>query len=166
MKVMRILFPVLLLAFVACTENVEPEIPETPVAPETPASGNATEQEREEINAFIERRNKAMIDRDIETLNTMMADDLVLVHMSGATQSKQEWLDEIVSETMRYYAIEIRNLTINVENDTATVSYLSIIEARIWGTHNTWRMNSSLTLMRTADGWIWTNTKRPDTNRL
>lgn len=162
MKVLKIIIPMLILTFAACAETIEPDFPKNSDNTEN-VSGNVTEKDKEEITAFLERRNKAMIDRDIETLDAMMADDLVLVHMSGATQSKQEWLDEIAAETMRYYAMEIQNLTINVENDTATVSYLSIIDARIWGSRGTWRMNSSLTLTRTADGWIWSNTKRPNT---
>lgn len=53
-----------------------------------------------------------MVERDIETLRSLMADDLVLVHMSGQTQSKEEWLEEIRNETMRYYSIRIENLHI------------------------------------------------------
>lgn len=163
MKALKIILPMLVLTFAACAETIEPDFPENSDNTET-ALGNVTEKDKEEIIAFLERRNKTMIDRDIEILDAMMADDLVLVHMSGATQSKQEWLDEIAAETMRYYAIEIQNLTINVENDTATVSYLSIIDARIWGSRGTWRMNNSSTLPRTVDGWIWSNSKRPDAN--
>lgn len=162
MKIARFISPVLAIALLSCTEADGADVPIPTDNTEIPASENTTEQDMEEISEFIGRRNKAMIDRDIETLDSMMADDLVLVHMSGATQSKQEWLDEIAAETMRYYAIEIQNLTADVKNDTAEVSYLSIIEARIWGSHGTWRMNSSLTLTRTADGWVWSNARRPD----
>ncbi len=43
-----------------------------------------------------------------------MAEDLILVHIPGATQTRQEWLDEIAAETMRYYRMEREKLTIEV----------------------------------------------------
>lgn len=119
-------------------------------------------QEQQEIIVFLDRWGNAMIDRDIETLGSLMADDLILVHITGATQTKQEWLDEIAAETMRYYNIERQNQTIEVTSDRAIARYTSVIDARIWGSRNTWRLNTTMYMTKVGDNWIRTNPPRSD----
>ncbi len=114
-------------------------------------------QNQQTISAFIQKRNKAMIERDIETLSSMMDDNLILVHMSGATQTKKEWLDEIANETMRYYGIETQNLKIEIKDNHAVATYISVIDARIWGVRGTWRMNITMHLLEVENGWLWSN---------
>lgn len=113
--------------------------------------------EQREIAAFIEQRNAAMVNRDTAALGRMMADDIILVHINGRRQTKQEWLTEIANETMRYYNIRTENLSIEINGNHASASFTSIIEARIWGSHNTWTLNGGMYLTRTEDGWIWSN---------
>lgn len=137
---------------------------QNPSGNETGADTDYT-PEQQEVADFINRRNKAMVDRDLETLRSMMADDLVLVHMSGQTQSKEEWLEEIQNETMRYYSINIENLNITINGNKATATYTSIMDARIWGSRGTWRMNSTMNLEKTGNrGWLWTTSGRPQGN--
>lgn len=112
---------------------------------------------RQEIAAFIERRNRAMIDRDTLALGGMMSDDLTLVHITGATQTKREWLDEIAKESMRYYRIETKDLSIEKDGDNTMARYTSVIEARIWGVHGTWTLNSVMHLRHIGNGWLWCN---------
>lgn len=155
----------------ACTQdNEEPQLP--PQLDNQEQTGGSNEenddeltQEQREIADFLDRRNKAMVDRDIETLRSLMADDLVLIHMSGQTQSKEEWLEEIKNETMRYYSIEMEDLHITVDGNRATATYTSIMDARIWGSRGTWRMNSTMNLEQTEPrGWLWTTSGRPQSN--
>lgn len=155
----------------ACTQdNEESLIPPQTDNQEQPAGSNEANegeltQEQKEIVDFIERRNKAMVERDIETLRSLMADDLVLVHMSGQTQSKEEWLEEIRNETMRYYSIRIENLHIAIDGNRATATYTSVMDARIWGSRGVWRMNSTMNLEKTENsGWLWTTSGRPQGN--
>ena len=57
-----------------------------------------------------------------------MDDDLVLVHMSGATQSKESWLQDIADETMRYYKIDVTKFDGSVDGDRAVVKATNVIE--------------------------------------
>ena len=113
--------------------------------------------EKQEIEAFIRERNKAMCDQDTLKLGRMMADDLMLVHMSGARQSKTSWLKDIADGTMRYYNIDMKKLEITVNGDYAVARMTSSIEARIWGSHGTWTVPSTMHLRKTEGGWLWTN---------
>lgn len=74
-------------------------------------------QVEQEIVTFLDRWQRAMTDKDMATLGSLVADDAALVHITG--QTKQEWLDEVAAETMRYYDIERENLRIEVDGDRA-----------------------------------------------
>lgn len=113
--------------------------------------------EKQEVEAFIRNRNKAMCEQDTLSLSRMMADDLMLVHMSGAKQSKSSWLKDIADGTMRYYNINMQKLDIEVDGDRATAKMTSAIEARIWGSHGKWTLSSTMHLRKTNSGWLWTN---------
>ena len=117
------------------------------------------ENDRNVLRDWISVFNKAMCEKDTETLDILMDDDLVLVHMSGATQSKASWLQDIAAETMRYYHIDITRFECSVDGDRAVIKSTNVIEARIWGSHGTWTLKGT-TYLRRADnkyGWIRCN---------
>ena len=58
------------------------------------------ENDRKVLRDWTSAFNKAMCEKDVKTLDILMDHDLVLVHMSGATQSKESWLQDIADETM------------------------------------------------------------------
>ncbi len=117
------------------------------------------ENDQKEFRNWISSFNKAMCEKDTKTLDILMDDDLVLVHMSGATQSKKSWLQDIADETMRYYHIDVTNFACSVDGNRAVVKTTSVIEARIWGSHGTWTLNGTTYLRRTDNqfGWIRCN---------
>lgn len=119
---------------------------------------NAAEQE---IKNLLETRNQAMIDRDIPVLDQLMADDLILTHMSGAKQTKDEWLSAIEDQTMRYNKIDVENLSIKVDGQQAEALYRSIIDANIYGSQGTWKMDSTTYLEKIAGQWQIVSSARP-----
>lgn len=126
---------------------------------ETPVNQTQTPTDlQSEITNFIERRNKAMIEKDINTLSSLMAEDLILVHITGTRQTKQEWLNDIANERMRYFKIETKNLKINkIDDNTATATYQSVITANIYGSQGTWTLNINQKFSKTEKGWLWVN---------
>ena len=56
-----------------------------------------TESEEEVLQRFMEFQ-KAMIEKDLDMLNEILDDDYTLTHMSGKTQTKQEYIDEIMDD--------------------------------------------------------------------
>ena len=144
-----------LFTFTACAkEDAEPQQPNN----EDPQQEqeDMTEQQQE-IVAFLDSWAQAMVDRDVATLGSLMSDDLILVHITGATQTKQEWLDEIAAETMRYYSIRLENEVIEVSGNRASAVYISVLDARIWGSRNTWRLNVTMYMAKISGRWIRVN---------
>lgn len=114
-------------------------------------------QAEQEVVAMLNKRDKVMIDRDIETLGSLMADNLVLVHITGRRQSKAEWLEEIRSENMRYYDIKRENFKVVITENRAIATYVSVLDARIYGSRNVWRLNVTTSLEKRDGAWIWVN---------
>ena len=52
-------------------------------------------------------RRQAMIHGDVDALLTLLADDLVWTHSSGATESKAEFISAIASGNVRYDELKI-----------------------------------------------------------
>ena len=113
------------------------------------------EKARVEILQYLSEWCKAMVDADTEKLGSMMADDIILRHITGQTQTKQEWLDEVGSGSMDYHEIEQRDVNFQfIDNTTADVSYTSVIRATIWGSNGTWTLHNTMRLARINGHWI------------
>lgn len=116
---------------------------------------NDMEKAREEILQYLSEWCTAMVDADTEKLGSMMADDIILRHITGQTQTKQEWLDEVASGSMDYHEIEQRDVNINfINSETADVSFTSVITATIWGSYGIWTLHNTMRLARINGRWI------------
>ena len=116
---------------------------------------NDMEKAREEIRQFLDEWRTAMIDADTVKLGSMLADDIILRHITGQTQTKREWLDEVAGGSMDYHEIEQRDVNIEfVNNEIADVAFTSIITATIWGSKGTWTLHSTMRLARINSHWI------------
>ena len=96
-----------------------------------------------------------MVDADTGKLGRMLADDIILRHITGQTQTKQEWLDEVSGGSMDYHKIERRDVNIKfINSETADISFTSIITATIWGSSGTWTLHNTMRLARINGRWI------------
>ena len=116
---------------------------------------NDMNKAREEIEQYLSEWCKAMVDADTEKLGSMMADDIIMRHITGQTQTKQEWLDEVGSGSMDYHKIEQSDVNIQfINSETADVSFTSVITATIWGSNGTWTLHNTMRLGRINGRWI------------
>ena len=101
-----------------------------------------------EVNQYLDCWNAAMVSADTAALATMMDEAIVLRHLSGATQTRSEWLADVKSGTMRYYNVEKRDVRIRQEVDgSIKVKFTSIITATIWGSRGTWTLHPTMRLV-------------------
>ena len=118
-------------------------------------------QEEEEIlQRFIEFQ-KAMIEKDPDKLNEIMNDNYTLTHMSGKTQTKQEYIDEIMDGTLNYYKSTINNPTISITDDDKAVIKADVtLDAKVYGMKGTWTLHSKQTMEKINNKWYlshWNN---------
>lgn len=113
--------------------------------------------DREQIAALYERLYRAMIAKDSATLASVMADDFVLIHMTGMRQTRRQYIDAILDGTLNYYDATTEQLDVRVDGDTATLSGRSRVTAAVFGGgRHTWPLQLSFRLRRTESGWKFT----------
>ncbi len=97
-----------------------------------------------------------MVAADTVRLGAMMDDSIILRHISGMSQTKDEWLEEVASGSMKYHKVEKRDVKITHEADggRTTVSFTSVITATIWGSHGTWTLHGTMLLKKRNGHWI------------
>ena len=113
------------------------------------------------ILSKLRERCDAMVDADIDALSRLLDDNIILTHMSGQTQTKDEWLAQIADGELDYQNIDIKNPEVSIDGDNASVSYTSVITGNIYGSQGTWTMNSTAAYARQNGEWIWVGTARP-----
>ena len=122
--------------------------------------GNLNDDQEEVLERFIEFQY-AMIEKDLEKLNELLKDNYTLRHMSGKTQTKAEYIDEIMDGTLNYYKSTINNPSIMIkEKDKAILKADVTLDAKVYGMKGTWTLHSEQTMEKINGKWYlskWDN---------
>ena len=113
----------------------------------------AGSSDEEQILAVYERMQQAMIDKDVDTLREIMGADTTVRHITGRTQTMDEWLADVSSGEMEYYSIDVTNPEIVINGDTAALTCSNVIEARIYGSHGTWTLSGGANFEKIDGKW-------------
>ena len=100
---------------------------------------------------------QAMTEADTETMAELVAEDVTFTHMSGRTQTREEYFSDIEDGSLRYYTIGIENPTIEVEGDNASITYTSVLNANAYGAQGTYRMQGTHRFEKIDGEWMSTN---------
>lgn len=112
------------------------------------------------INRFIEFQ-QALIDKNEDKLNEIIQEDYELVHMSGKTQSKKEFIEEVMNGTLNYFKSEIEEPTI-LWDDEENVSLVGdvTLTAKVYGIDGKWTLNTVVNFVKIDGNWYlgrWDN---------
>src|SRR5688572_20062316 len=107
-----------------------------------------------QVLAVVRQLAQLMIKRDTAAMNQILDEKYTLTHMTGYVQPKNEWFDEVMKESMKYYSAKEVNHSIEVNGNTATVLMQNLVDARIWGSRNVWRLQQKVTLQKRNGKWI------------
>lgn len=111
--------------------------------------------EKETLKAMYRQINRAMVEKDTDTLSQLLRAETVLVHMTGYSQPVAEWLEQIESEDMKYYSWKedaIKDIVIS--GNSASLIGQSQVKARIWGSGpSTWRLQVKMFFERVDGQW-------------
>jgi len=116
--------------------------------------GETMTSDEEQILAVYERMQQAMVDKDTDTLREMMGADTTVRHITGRTQTMDEWLSDVENEEMKYYSIEVTEPEIVIDGDTATLTCANVIDARIYGSRGTWTLSGGAAFEKTDGEWV------------
>lgn len=100
---------------------------------------------------------QAMTDADIDTMRETVPEDTVFTHMSGRQQTREEYFADVKSGALRYFTIGIENPVVEVDGDTASVTYTSVLNANAYGARGTYRMAGTHWFERRDGEWLTVN---------
>ena len=107
------------------------------------------------INRFVEFQ-QALIDKNEDKLNEIINEDYELVHMSGKTQSKEEFIFEVMDGTLNYYKSEILEPTIlwDDENNASLIADVRLT-AKVYGARGKWTLNTVANFKKIDGEWYF-----------
>ena len=121
---------------------------------------NLTDIQEDVLERFMDFQ-EAMIEKNLEKLNEIICDNYTLTHMSGKTQTKPEFIDEIMDGTLNYYKSTINNPDIKVCGENKAIFKADVaLDAKVYGIKGTWTLHSQQTLEKINDKWYiskWDN---------
>lgn len=112
--------------------------------------------DKEAIIDLYRRENKAMVDKDIVTLNQILAPTMQLTHMTGYVQPKLEWIDQIQNGQMKYFSSVEENIKdIKIDGNHASLIGQNKVKASIWGSGvATWPLQMKVNFTKVDGKWI------------
>ena len=113
--------------------------------------------EQEEVLAAYEAMQQAMIDKDVNAMRALTAEDKVFTHMSGKAQTREEFFGEIADGTLNYYSYQIAKLSVFVEGDRATLDASVALDARVYGMSGSWTLPVHARFAKAGGNWIQIN---------
>ena len=116
----------------------------------------------DELSALYQaaRYCQAMTEADIDTMRQIVSEDMTFTHMSGMTQTREEYFADVADGSLTYYAIGMENPVVEVDGDMAMLTYTSALTANAYGAQGTFRMKDTHYYQRIDGEWIAVN--RPE----
>ena len=110
--------------------------------------------DRARIEQLYREYWRCMIEKDVDGLRAMMADDYVLMHMTGTRQSADAFLRGLSRGTFHYFSAEHDAIDVTLRGDTAEMVGKSRVEAAVYGGgRHLWRLRGDFTLRKENGAW-------------
>ncbi len=114
--------------------------------------GAGAMSDEEQIVAAYQKMQDAVVNKDTDYLRSVMGD--TVRHITGKTQTIDEWLSDVENERMKYYSIKIEKPVVVINGNTAKLTCTNVIDARIYGSRGIWRLSGSASFKKIDGSWI------------
>jgi hypothetical protein len=108
----------------------------------------------EAFEALHKAMCRAMVAGDLAELDSILAEDFTLTHMTGYAQSRSEWLDAIESGEMQYHGMETVEAKVSTAGTATVLAARTLTDATIWGSRAMWRLTLRSWFEPRADDWV------------
>lgn len=99
----------------------------------------------------------AMVDKDENVLNEVIKDGTTFTHMSGKTQTKEEYIADIVSRRLDYKAYKIENPKVTIDGNKGILKAKVSLTANAYGAQGTWPFDTTAYLEKIDGKWYYRN---------
>jgi hypothetical protein len=110
--------------------------------------------EEKQVLDVTRQLTELMIKGNIAAIDKIVDAHFTLTHITGYVQTKAEWFSEIETERMKYHSYKEVKTSVQIDGDKAKFLGQNILDARIWGSRNNWRLQQVMDLEKRNGKWI------------
>lgn len=118
---------------------------------------NILSNEEEIILNRYKEMQQAMVDKDIDKLNNVVKDGTTFTHMSGRTQTKEEYFEDIRNGSLDYQSYTIENPSVSIDGNKAILKAKVTLTANAYGAKGSYPFNVSAYFEKVDNEWLYTN---------
>ena len=117
-------------------------------------------QESDRVIRVMERMLDGMVRKDPDLLRSVLSEGMVLVHMTGTRQTREQFLAQLMDGTLNYRSARIVDAHVTIDGDRAEVRLLTETVAAVYGGgYHKWDLALD-TELRNVDGeWVVTRSE-------
>ncbi len=108
----------------------------------------------EHVESIARERSRALVARDIATLERILAPQFVYTNASGVLTDKQAYLARVGTPRVQWISQELSDVQVRVVGDTAVLTAAVHDRATFDGEPLDARFRSTFVYVRSASGWI------------
>lgn len=148
---MKLIIKLLLLTFLL---NTTTACSQTKLKPQDAMENDKKDTDKSQVLTVTRQLTQLMIDKNLVEMSKILDTHFTLTHITGYVQPKDEWYTEIETERMKYYSYKEVQTSVEIDADKATFVGQNILDARIWGSRNSWRLQQTMQLEKRNGKWI------------
>ncbi|QDU36519.1 SnoaL-like domain protein [Maioricimonas rarisocia] len=94
------------------------------------AAGDDAEKSavEKELDEHGKRWQKAVEERDEETLRELLAEDFMAIETDGSTKTREQYIENVTQTNLTYREGELKNLKVRIYGNTAVVTARAILD--------------------------------------
>lgn len=118
---------------------------------------NMNETENEIVLNRYKEMQQAMVDKDEDVLKEVIKDGTTFTHMSGKTQTKEEYIADIISKRLDYKSYTIEHPEVTIEGNKAILKARVSLTANAYGAYGTYPFNVTAYFEKINGKWLYRN---------
>ena len=109
------------------------------------------------VLAAWEAMQQAMVDKNVDAMRALTTEDKTFTHMSGKTQTREEFFGELADGTLNYFGYEVHDPHVAIEGDRARLTGSTTLDARVYGISGSWTLPTDAHFVRMDGKWVQCN---------
>ena len=118
---------------------------------------NSLSNEEQIVLSRYKEMQQAMVDKDMDKLNSIVKDGTTFTHMSGKIQTKEEYLADIESKALDYQSYTIENPKVEIDGNKAILTARVTLTANAYGAQGSWPFNVTAYFEKVNNEWLYRN---------
>ena len=115
---------------------------------------NFNQEETQVLYAF-KNHVEALIRKDKYTIESFLAPSFQLIHITGMTQSKNQFVSDVMGGALNYFSARLVNPQIQVFNNFANMIVDVEFDALVYGGRGNWTLHSKNTFQKINNQWYF-----------